>query len=289
MAKEQLFIHAGAHRTGTSSFQMCLHKNRKALGAAGWALAYPGRDDIPSGKLALRLPRPKDGVTDAAIAKAQKTLLGHADGKSLILSEENIPGRMMHFMGGRFYPAAETRCAVLRAAWDGPIAHVLLVVRPYDELFVSGYRKRAEDNAVEDFEALRPYYLSMDRGWPELVAAMRDVLRPDAMTVIPYADRGSSTDLLGRLVPGAREQALVEPARVMNLSATDAALSALQARYRAGETLNRAAWQDIVSSHADAKDRCGFAAFSDAENRFWSERYNRDLEVISKMDGVSFG
>ena len=33
MAEAPLFIHAGAHRTGTSSFQLCLHKNRKALGA----------------------------------------------------------------------------------------------------------------------------------------------------------------------------------------------------------------------------------------------------------------
>ncbi|WP_420012214.1 hypothetical protein [Tateyamaria sp.] len=252
-------------------------------------MAYPGRDDIPSGKLALRLPRPKDGVTEAAIAKARKTLADHSGGRNLILSEENISGRMMHFMSGRFYPAAEARCAVLRAAWDGPIAHVLFVVRPYDELFVSGYRKRAEDNAVEDFEALRPHYLSMDRGWPELVAVMRDVLRPETMTVIPYAERGTSAALLARMVPGLDAGALKEPQRVMNLSATDAALEALQVRYRAGETLNRAAWQEIVGAHKDDRAPRGFAAFSDAEKHFWSERYTHDLDVISKMDGISFG
>jgi hypothetical protein len=289
MAEAPIFIHAGAHRTGTSSFQLCLHKNRKMLRQAGWALAYPGRDGIPSGKLALRLPTPKGGVQDKLISKARNTLNDHAGDRPLILSEENIAGRMMHFMQGRFYPAAEARLEVLRAAWPGPIAHVLLVVRPYDGLFVSGYRKRAEDNAVEDFETLRPRYLAMDRGWPDLVAAMRDILRPERFSVIPYGLRGTSTALLQRLVPGLPGDALIEPARVMNLSATDAALAALQLRYRAGETLGRAAWKDIVASHADDTERRGFATFSEAEIQVWADRYARDLETLAAMDGITFG
>jgi hypothetical protein len=289
MTETPIFIHAGAHRTGTSSFQMCLHKNREMLRQVGWALAYPGRDDIPSGKLALRLPRPKDEVQPAAIAKARKTLQDHSDGKPLILSEENIPGRMMHFMQGRFYPAAEARLQVLRAAWPGPVAHVLLVVRPYGELFVSGFRKRAEDNAVDDFDTLRTHYMAMDRGWPEVVAAMRDTLRAEQVTVIPYGQRGASAALLERLVPGMPGNALIEPQRVMNLSATDAALAALQARYRAGEHLNRKTWKDIVGSHAHDKDSHGFAAFTDEENVLLSERYDRDLDVLSQLGGVTFG
>lgn len=289
MAEAPIFIHAGAHRTGTSSFQMCLHENREILRQVGWSLAYPGRDDIPSGRLALRLPRPKDGVSEQAIAKVRKTLAAQSDGKPMILSEENIPGRMMHFMKGRFYPAAEARLQVLRAAWSGPIAHILLVVRPYDDLFVSGYRKRAEDNAVENFEALRPRYMSMDRGWPALAESMRDILKPELMTVIPYAQRGTSAELLERLVPGLPGGALIEPDRMVNLSATDVALEVLQQRFRAGETLNRAAWQDIVASHANETDRRGFAAFSEPETRLWAERYARDLEALAAMDGITFG
>lgn len=288
MAEVPIFIHAGAHRTGTSSFQMCLHDNRAVLEQAGFASAYPGRDDIPSGRLALRLPRPKDGATEQAIVKARKTLSAHADGKPLILSEENIPGRMMHFMQSRFYPAAEARLQVLRAAWSGPIAHVLLVVRPYDALFVSGYRKRAEDNKVPEFDTLRPRYLSMNRGWPALVASMRDILKPEQITVIPYAQRGLSAALLARLVPGL-PKGLVEPAKVMNLSATDAALEDLQRRYRAGESLNRAAWQDIVAKHANDKERRGFAAFSEQETQEWAGRYARDIDTLAAMDGITFG
>lgn len=288
MTEVPLYVHAGAHRTGTSSFQMCLHDNRAVLDQADYALAYPGRDDIPSGRLALRLPRPKDGVPQQAIVKARKTLAMHSGGRPLILSEENIPGRMMHFMQSRFYPAAEARLQVLRAAWDGPIAHVLLVVRPYDALFVSGYRKRAEDNRVPDFDSLRPKYMSMNRGWPALAKSMRDILKPERITVIPYAQRGTSAVLLTRLVPGLTDD-LVEPGRMMNLSATDAALIALQRRYRAGETLSRAAWQDIVARHADDTGNRGFAAFSEAETQVWAARYARDLDRLAAMDGITFG
>ncbi|WP_299374603.1 hypothetical protein [uncultured Tateyamaria sp.] len=289
MTTAQIYIHAGAHRTGTSSFQMCLHENRAALDQAGLATAYPGRDGIPSGDLALRLPGTIGAEPAGFVDRATRTLADHAGGRPLILSEENIPGRMFHFMRGQFYPMAGPRCEVLRAAWPGTIAHVLLVVRPYDELFVSGYRKRAEDNAVPSFDDLRPTYMAMDRGWPSIVEVLRDVLRPDLLTVIPYAQRGSSTDLLQRLVPGIPGTALKEPGRVVNLSATDAALEVLQEAYRGGQKLPRAKWKSVIGAHAEDRAPRGFAAFSETEVTELSERYASDLKQIEWMDGVSFG
>lgn len=268
---------------------MCLHDNRAHLQQAGWAVAYPGRDGIPSGTLALRLPGPKDGAAQDLVPKAARTLANHASGRPLILSEENIPGRMMHFMQGRFYPAAEARARVLRAAWEGPIAHVVLVVRPYGQLFSSGFRKRAEDNPVPPFETLRPKYMAMDRGWPALVAALRDILRPARLSVIPYADRGSSADLLTRLVPDLDATALKEPTAQVNVSATDAALEALQTRYHAGESLARPDWKAVIEAHAGDVAPRGFAAFSTDEETVWAERYASDLAKIGAMDGVVLG
>ena len=268
---------------------MCLHENRDLLQGAGLSLAYPGRDGIPSGKLALRLPGTIGTVDADAVPRAQATLRDHADGRPMILSEENIPGRMFHFMRGMFYPMAEARCEVLRAAWDAPIAHVLLVVRPYHELFVSGYRKRAEDNAVPAFDSLRATYMAMDRGWPALVEILRDVLRPEQLTVIPYAQRGSSADLVHRLVPGLPGGALIEPKRVVNLSATDAALAALQREYKGGKKLPRAKWKSVIGKYADETESRGFAAFSTDEVVGLSERYASDLKQIEWMAGVSLG
>ena len=265
---------------------MCLHENRALLQAQGYALAYPPRDGIPSGTLSLRLPRPRDNKLGRVTIRTTRLLEAHAGNNPLILSEENIPGRMMHFIKGQFYPAAEKRCEVLRAAWPGPIAHVVLVVRPYDQLFVSGFRKRAEDNPVPPFDVLRPNYMRMDRGWPELVGILRDVLRPEALTVVPYTARGTSVSLLSRLVPALASEPLAEPARNLNVSATEAALVALQARYEKSETLSRQDWQAVVAAHADDHTPQGFAAFSEEEVAHWTQTYAQDLERIASMDGV---
>ena len=76
-------------------------------------------------------------------------------------------------------------------------------------MYVSGFRKRAEDNASEKFEKLVPNYLTMDRGWPELVALMRDILRPERISVLPYERRGQSRDLLARTCSGTGGRELV--------------------------------------------------------------------------------
>ncbi|APX11328.1 hypothetical protein [Tateyamaria omphalii] len=289
MADAPIYIHAGAHRTGTSSFQLCLHENRQVLHKKGWTTAYPGRDGIPSGELALRLPSGTRFDADAAAAKASNTLDGYRDGRPVILSEENITGRMFNFMQGQFYPFAEDRCAALRAAWTGPVAHLLLVVRPYDQLFVSAFRKRAEDNAMPDFSEVRDSYLNIDRGWPDLVKGMYETLRPDVMTVVPYASRGTNVDLLRRLVPDLPADGLVEPVRVVNRSATDAALMVLQEHYRAEKTLSRAEWTQVIDAYADDRELRGVAQFSDAEKADLAARYASDLKQIEWMPNIILG
>ncbi|WP_152613024.1 hypothetical protein [Tateyamaria sp. ANG-S1] len=288
MADAPIYIHAGAHRTGTSSFQLCLHENRQLLDQQGWTTAYPGRDGIPSGELALRLPSGRRIDQKAAAAKAAGTLSAYRDGRPVILSEENITGRMYNFMQGQFYPFAEQRCVALRAAWDGPIAHVLLVVRPYDQLFVSAYRKRAEDNAMPDFDEVRDGYINIDRGWPELVQGIYEALQPDRMTVVPYSARGTNVDLLQRLVPNLPRDGLVEPERVVNKSATDAALEILQGHYRSGKKLSRDAWTGIIAAHADDKESRGIAVFSGKEKAALAARYASDLKQIEWMQQISF-
>lgn len=285
----EVFLHAGAHRTGTSSFQLCLSRNRAALEGAGYALAYPGRDGAPQGRLRLQLPRPRHGEKRIpAYADKVRTHLAGLTGPAdkLILSEENIPGPMRHFYEGRFFPAAEKRFATMAQAIGRP-CHVLYVIRSYAALYLSAWRKRAEDNAVPDFEELVPAFLAMDRGWPEVIGALQQALDPIKFSVIEYGARGSSTELLRHLVPGLPE-GLEEPDRAVNLSATDAALAALQARYRAGETLERAEWQAVIRDHAEDRTPLGLAAFDPADNEKLAARYDADLNRLRAMPGLTF-
>ncbi|MEM8654589.1 MAG: hypothetical protein AAGF36_07565 [Pseudomonadota bacterium] len=282
-----LYIHAGAHRTGSTSFQWCLHENRLVLEAQGWTLAYPGRDGIPTGQLALRLPAGRRIDPAAAARKARRALGSYKTGRPVILSEENILGRMFHFMKGQFYPFAENRCAALRAAWDGPIRHLLLVVRPYEDLFVSAFRKRAEDHPMPEFSALRDRYLNIDRGWPELAAAMCDILEPEQMTVLPYAARGTNLHLLHRLAPGLDGSGLIEPNRVANQSPSDAALAHLQTRHRAEVKLSRADIHDIALRYATDQTRGRFAGFSELDRADLAARYASDLKQIEWMSNIN--
>ncbi len=284
-----VYIHAGAHRTGTSSFQLCLSTNRAALARQGLDVAYPGRDGVPGGTLRLPLPRPRHGhkrVADFA-ARLRRTLAGRGAESGLILSEENIPGPMRHFYEGQFFPAAGKRFRSLAAALDAPPARLLFVVRSYDELYVSAYRKRAEDNPVPDFSDLVPQFMAMDRGWPELLARMRDDLRPRDLIVLTYEDRGSNRGLLRHLVPDLAEVALREPKTTLNPSATDAALAELQSRYRAGRTLSRPEWQAVLRHHAGDTAARGFAAFAAADRAALQARYRADLARLAALPGVT--
>lgn len=290
MESRQVFIHAGAHRTGTSSFQLCLHSNGAVLARAGYQAAFPGRDGVPSGRLGLRLPAPRHGTTATGrfAPRVAEALAEYDPELPLILSEENIPGRMIHFQSGQFYPAAEARVAALRAGLgNDPVPRLLIVLRSYEALYLSGHRKRAEDHLVDPFSDSVANLMAMDRGWPELVAILRDGLRPTELIVVPYERRGRSVDLLRRLVPGLETEALTEPRRKVNSSATDAALERLQAYYADGITLSRDARQRVIADHADDATSRGFAEFTSAQRAQLQARYRTDLDRIAEMPGVA--
>ncbi len=288
---KQIFFHAGAHRTGTSSFQLCLYENRDRLNTGGYDLAYPGRDGVPEGRLALRLPAPRHKEwKDKFTGSVRNTLLNSSPDpdRALVISEENLPGRMLHFQKGLFFPAAGKRFRTFRKGIGDAELDLIYVVRSYDELFVSAYRKRAEDNAVPAFDTLLTNLMGMDRGWPELIAEMRETMALRRLVVVPYARRGTSASLLARLLPDVPEGDLVEPQTTLNLSATDAGLIALQKRYHGGETLPREDWQEVVRSYADDREDKGFAQFPPEAQETLRARYERDLERLAEMPGIEF-
>ncbi len=286
-----VYLHAGAHRTGTSSFQLCLAQNRAALARAGYGVAYPGRDGVPGGRLKLRLPGPRHGAGQMArieaIARAALAEVAPEPDRALILSEENIPGRMFHFYSGQFFPASAARLRVLAQALGAPPVHLIYVLRPYAALYASAYRKRAEDNAVAPFAEIVPHLLAIDRGWPDLLAEMRDILAPARFSVVAYENRGQSRDLLRLLVPELATVDLTEPDRVVNLSASDAALAILQGKYRAGEKPDRAEWRRIIEAHRNDPHSGEFAPYTEDQRARLDARYARDLDRVAGMAGIT--
>lgn len=286
-----IYIHAGAHRTGTSSFQMFLSVNAEAIRARGYDLAYPGRDDIPGGRLRLRLPGPSTGGKRKQELREflaeEMQAYSTAPDRPLILSEENIPGRMMPFYGGEFFPAIRRRLKFLKAHLPGPVDRLVYVLRPYDELFASAYRKRAEDNACPPFADLKPGMIAMEAGWPHVISALRDVLKPRELIVLTYEQRGSNRDLFGHLVPDLAGEDWVEPERSLNVSATDAGLMVLQKHYATGLTLERKEWQEVLRLYSSETGDRGFASFDEDETAQIRARYANDLAELREMPGVT--
>lgn len=285
----KFLIHAGAHRTGTSSFQYCLHVNRDRLLDAGVDSGYPGRDGIPTGRLALQLPSPRHGMSRQGryTERVSRTIAACATGRErMLLSEENIPGRMLHFFFGRFFPAAEARLDALAAGLDGPVETLLYVVRDYPAFYKSAWRKRGEDMLQAPFANSVDALLNADRGWPEIVSLMQNVLKPERFIVLDYAARGSSLELLQRLVPDV--EGLQHPPGRLNVSVTDRGLMALQAEYAKERKLSDAEKAEIAAAHREDTDGYGLTEFpAEAESQL-SERYLRDLDQIRAMPGISF-
>lgn len=285
-----LYVHLGAHRTGTSSFQMMLAENRDLLAAHGFDAAYPGRDDIPGGKLRLRLPSPRnlERWKSDFVPIAADELQRHSTeiSQAMILSEENILGRMIHFSAGKFYPAAEARLKTLAVAAGAPVVRAVLVVREYSELYASAWRKRAEDNRCPPFADGRRNMLRMDRGWPDLVRLIVQHLKVQQLVVVDYARRGRSVDMMRLLVPELAAAPLAEPERRMNTSATDTALVALQERYMRGETLTRGVWQEIIAQHRDDTQSRGMSEFTPRQERILKGRYAEHIEEMTAMPKV---
>lgn len=285
-----VYLHAGAHRTGTSSLQLCLAENRALLEAKGYALAYPSRDGAPGGTLKLKLPEPRhEGAEIDRLTNRAGREIGQiaGDREKLILSEENVPGRMMHFYSGRFFPAAEPRAQALAQALGGSVEHLVYVLRAYDGFFVSAHRKRAVQRSVPGFAALRAQLQALDRGWPELIALLQAHLRPERFTVIDYRQRGQSRDLLARLLPDVAAAELREPEKLLNLSATDRALEAIQARFAEDPKLPPAEIDRLIAAHAGDRADLGFATFPEEERRQWRDRYAADLDRIAAMPDIA--
>ena len=99
------------------------------------------------------------------------------------------------------------------------------------------------------------------------------------------AREGESRDVLGRLL-GRDPGDFVEPERQMNISATDAAMLALQEIYASGRKLRRADWQEVIRRHAANDEDLGVARFSEAQRAALDARYAEDLETLRQMDGV---
>lgn len=281
----QIVVHAGSHCSGAEEFQAVLGANRAALTAAGLDLAYPGRGGAEGGRFDCTFPEPRHKFSDicdhvGAIGSALASCFSGAE--RFLISEHDLAGRMSGLLAGRFYPTAHQRAEALRAALGRPVDRLVLVVKPYDTLFTSVWRRFALDRLMEPFADYAPGMMNFSGGWAEVVAALRDGL--DARHVTVLAERPAPEELFAHLLPGLRIPRLALPAPQPEI--TESAIAMIQRHYRQGGRFAPGQRDRILAFHARQPQlprEAGFAGLPLADLR---GRFVADLDTIARMRGV---
>jgi hypothetical protein len=163
----RLVIHAGIHRTGTTSLQRFLSENREALGARG--IGYPG-DEVHHQKLAWALKRGEAGVEDV------EALVGSAGAaERVILSGEDF--------------AIHQELGWLAALARRHEVHAVFYLRRQDHWVMSWYNQHVKwpFSAVKSQMDPQAFLATLeDFYWLDYAALLgrwRGVLGPDRVTV----------------------------------------------------------------------------------------------------------
>jgi hypothetical protein len=281
----QIVVHAGTHCTGAEEFQTVLGASRAALTDAGLDLAYPGRGGAEGGRFDCAFPEPRHQFSDicdhvAAIGGALAESQSGAD--RFLISEHDLAGRMAGLLGGRFYPTARQRAEALRAALGRAVDRLVLVVKPYDALFVSAWRRFALDRPMEPFADYAPGMANFSGGWTDVVEALRDGL--DARHVTVLAERPAPAELFAHLLPDFRLPNLKLPAAQPEV--TESAIAMIQRHYRQGGRFVAGQRERILAFHARQPQLPREAVFAGLPLADLRGRFVADLDTIARMRGV---
>lgn len=292
----EVHLHLGAHRTGSTTFQMILGENSAAILAQGVRVGFAGRGDIPNGNLDLR-------VRHQAFAKGKARVKQHiaeirselapfvkAEGsKHAIISDENMLGGMAPFELGAFYPDVPLRMEIIRKAlFPNAIGNLLLMVRPYDTLFESAFRKRAERFALPAFPEVAPVQTRFEGGWPKVVDQILNTLKPKRLFVVTYGRDRDDLALLKQLCPTLDVTGMKRPETWVNSSFTDNALFECQRQIHAGEELTQEASWAIRDAFAEGQAEQPFAKFAPKQAAMLKDRYQADLATLRNHAGITF-
>jgi hypothetical protein len=182
-----LFLHLGAHRTGSTTFQFYAEKHADALRAADVTVWGPRhtRDGRMEGlikaadKVTPEIARAGRAACAGLVAQMAEVQTG-----ALLISEENMLGSM--FVNAReqsLYPDAARRLVRFRPAFADTCSRVGLAIRSYDRHWASSLsfvlRKEQRGTSSVELAALS----AQPRRWRHVVADIADVF-PEAEIVV---------------------------------------------------------------------------------------------------------
>ncbi len=200
-----VFLHAGAHRTATTSFRSYLRDHRVALTAQGVGVWGPAR--TRSGLLNGIADRPVSAVAARRAAGRVALNLAAARGRglsTLIVSDENMIGSARRCLrAGALYPGIGERMARLHSAFGG-VTGVTLQIRVLDQWWASVMASLIpRGEGVPDADALEGLAMAR-RGWRQVITDLACACPGAEIRVTPFECFADRPDLLLRAVSGRR-------------------------------------------------------------------------------------
>ena len=269
----RVHVHVGTHCSGSENFHRFLAANSREIGARGYDLACP----------------PKAALADGAYAAAEASGIGLSmaergtgERRGLIVSDREIGSQLDQLMKAHFYPGASLRAAELRAAIGLPVDRLVLVVQPYDHLFLAAWQQFALGNVVGSFDDFVPALSGFSGGWVELVEDLRAGLEARHVTVL--AAPQESPVILSHLVPGLTLDAPRRPVQV--LPVTNTAVAMAQRHLRLGGRFAPGQRERLLAFHARQPQLPVPAAFEGLRLADLRGRYVADLDSLARIEGV---
>lgn len=291
---DKVFVHIGAHRTGSSSFQAFLGHNRDLLKRAGYNLFYPNRDGAEGGySKRISLPNPSVAAVkhtdlfEKHVRPMQQkfAILTDAPRPFSILSEENILGRMRLLFRGKFYPQAGLRLDLVRRGLDQPIDNAVLVVRDYGDFYTSAAAIQALFAKRPPFETVQPFLMNNTKGWADLAQRLLQRGQVRTLTVVEYSARGDDA-MLFRHLCGTIPKGVRTPPKRTNVSASHKAINEIQRRHGGPEKLSLDDRAEIIERYAVNKGYAPYDPFTPEQRATLTHRYQNDLNALSSQPNL---
>jgi hypothetical protein len=200
----KVFLHIGAHRTGTSSLQACLAENLARLGEMGFAFwGPPVLRDAPFTKIVKNTRQAKG---DGSLSRQRDAIRGLVDeiarsGRDLIVSDENICGTMTtNIARGTLYHKARQRMRIFSRLFAGHDLTSLFTLRETADYWLSCYGYMQKQDAPDQAQRTRLALASRAQGWAHVVTELRRGQVSGDMHVLPYKPAHDPRDMIGLMI-----------------------------------------------------------------------------------------
>lgn len=271
-----LYLHLGAHRTGSTVFQRIFKRNHDRLAAAGVGYLGPGH---------LRetdyFYLDEKAGFDAGARERFAADRDAAGGMRLVLSEENILGSMrLNLQQRRFYPKVRSRLVAYAGLFGQAPARVGLALRGYAGYWGSAYSYLLPAHNLPPFENLASDLAGTARGWLDVITDIRAVF-PEAEIVVWRLEdmqdgmRPAVAAFIDRPVAQMRDVA-----RRINESPGIDAIPLIRAIRAGDRSLNGAEVRARLAS-APAPVPGSVELFSEREKVIMAKRYGEDWKALT--------